>query len=453
MLNIVCCARTNKKGPKTMIRQLRPKKYFLALITLIFAMFIGSLALVLVYSLPSNLIQSNVKDSLTIYREEMEYFRWAPSYAGTQSDNWTDTLMLSIASYSPPTQGVYAFKDIIEDSLLNPHYKSKDTDSPVVSLFQLFWGGETYRQEYSRYWHGYLILLKPLLTILTMSDIRMCNMIIQLLLLFFLMICLYTKGGYRLSLPFLFGIIALNPINSALSLQLSSVYYITLLSCFVILKYNLYDSDKFWYFFFIIGICTSYFDLLSYPLVTLGFPLILYILLKDEHLFSKMKQVITASIYWGMGYAGMWVGKWTVASLVTGNNIFINAYNQIKFRINGNVSWTAITIANAIKSNLCVFNDIVFLLLYAIFLTIIGIIFPKKYTINPKKSIILPLLFVGIYPFVWVSLLKNHSIIHFWCTHRIFSITILSLIYSAVYLFSPEILPNKEPNDIKKDKQ
>ena len=43
-------------------------------------------------------------------------------------------------------------------------------------------GGEP--QDYSRYWHGYLVYLKPLLTFLTVPAIRLLNFVIQFILLF-----------------------------------------------------------------------------------------------------------------------------------------------------------------------------------------------------------------------------------------------------------------------------
>ena len=153
-----------------------------------------------------------------------------------------------------------------------------------------------------------------------------------------------------------------------------------------------------------------------------------------------MKKVMTVSVYWGIGYAGMWIGKWSVASLITEKNIFLDAWNQIKFRLDGHLPWnpnTSLTINWAIKNNLNVFNNSLTILFCAILLLtiIVMVCFNKKYRIKIKLSILLPLLFIGLYPFIWISLLKNHSIIHPWMVHRIFSITILAIVYSIVYSF------------------
>lgn len=268
----------------------------------------------------------------------------------------------------------------------------------------------------------------------------MLNMIIQLLLLMLLITRLYAKGGYKLSLPLLVGIIVINPICSMLCLPFSFLYYIVVCSCLVMLYYNLNISSKYWYFFLFIGIFTSFFDMLTYPLITLGFPLILYILLNDTTLLLKMKQVLVASFCWGIGYVGMWLGKWVIASIFTRTNVLLEAYNSVKFRLSGHLVENpslAITMENAITRNIDVFNNSIAIFLCEIlFLTIIVMLcFNKKHKTKVKTAIHLPLLFVGLYPFVWWSVCQNHSIVHPYMAHRIFSITILALVYSSVYLF------------------
>lgn len=74
--------------------------------------------------------------------------------------------------------------------------------------------------------------------------------------------------------------------------------------------------------FLIIGMLTSFFDFLTYPLFTLGMPLILISVLGTFSSVQKLCDIVKNSIFWGIGYGGMWCGKWMVGSILTGDNLF-----------------------------------------------------------------------------------------------------------------------------------
>ena len=68
-------------------------------------------------------------------------------------------------------------------------------------------------------------------------------------------------------------------------------------------------------FFLIVGILTSYFDFLTYPVVTLGIPLCCYFLLESDRLWNNIKRLTGFSVSWAIGYAGMCAAKWVIADL------------------------------------------------------------------------------------------------------------------------------------------
>ena len=54
--------------------------------------------------------------------------------------------------------------------------------------------------DYARYWHGYLLFLKPLLLFFSLSDIRMMNAALQLILAAGVLLLAFRKRGLRRSL-------------------------------------------------------------------------------------------------------------------------------------------------------------------------------------------------------------------------------------------------------------
>lgn len=411
------------------------KNLFLSITTLFGSVLVATVAMIAVYSFSSKSIPLHVANSLSSYVIEGEHYRYAPFYISSQMDNYTDALMLSEALFSSQHT-----REIIKDSMSNPYYGHKNHARPLVQLIAFFNEkdpSQIFRIDYPRFWHGYLVFLKPLLTIFTLSDIRVLNMTLGLLLVCLLMIQLYSIGKYKLSIPFLAGLLTLNPISCAMSMQYATLYLTVLLTCLILLKYKLYSSSKYWYFFFLIGICTAFLNFLTFPLVSLGIPLILFVLLNNEELLPKIKKVISSSISWGVGFFGMWFGKWCVGSLITGNNIFLDAYEQTKLRMGNKLPWDEkfeVTFGRCLLRAFDVFYNNVTVLFFIVFiLGVIAYLLLKIYKIGFKKSILLPLLLIGSYPFVWCFIIREHTLEHTWFTYRIFSVAVLAFVYAVVY--------------------
>ena len=295
------------------------KNIFLASVTLICAVLVATISMFLIYRIPIDLVKKNVHSSLNIYKVNP---KWAPPHSSSQVESYGDTYLL-LLSLTPSTNA-------LNDAMLGRRLAYSQDDYPVKTIFNYF-SKKQNKINYSyhpRYWHGSLVVLKPLLTMFTISEIRLINMVLQISLLIILSIQLFLKGGYKLLLPFLIGIFILNPVSCILSISYYSLYYITLLSCLFLLKYKIFSSLKYWYYFFLIGIITIFFDQFTYSLISLGFPLILLVILNNEEYIPKIKKVMIASISWLLGFIGMWIGKWSIASLITGQNVFINAFNK-----------------------------------------------------------------------------------------------------------------------------
>ena len=67
-------------------------------------------------------------------------------------------------------------------------------------------------------------------------------------------------------------------------MQFSSVLYIFLIAMIVMLLFHEKLKNKYGYFFLIIGMMTSFFDLLTYPVATFGIPIILFFILENKSL-------------------------------------------------------------------------------------------------------------------------------------------------------------------------
>jgi hypothetical protein len=234
-------------------------------------------------------------------------------------------------------------------------------------------------------------------------------------------------------------LLVLNPVTTSLSLQFSNCYYLTLFGLIFLLKfYKLLSKKKsFAYYFGLMGILTAYFDLLTFPIVTLGIPLITYIMLQNEKEFDNTSVFNTLfySFIWTISYAGMSVSKWLLGSLLLKRNLVKNAIEALLYRtsdttaIPGTNSGTIFTAKDVFIKNYMYIKDYSIILIGFLFIGLIILILCNKYRIsNFNYRVLLTLVLVGIYPLIWFTVLKNHSYIHSFFTHKDLSITVYALV-------------------------
>lgn len=167
--------------------------------------------------------------------------------------------------------------------------------------------------------------------------------------------------------------------------------------------------------------------MLTYPIVTFGLPLIVYVLLNHS---SDMKNVFKYGFSWAFGYGGMWIGKWIIASMITGYNMMNDAISQAGVRTSHANDYTGqtITIFHTWYNNICVIIKWPYIIMIIIFICILVI--RKKIAVisEIKKNIkqILTLILIMLMPFAWMALTPNHSYIHCFFVYRILSVSVYS---------------------------
>ena len=178
---------------------LRALGAFAATLAVLFALLLAA------YALPGGPVRDHVYTSAQTIAEEGLY----PEYFGFklfQMDNYTDTVMLfeaASADEAPPltammtntAYNVNNFETLAEDL---QWYIEKDlstgaqrTDAPALVPF-----------SYARYWHGYLIWLRPLLLVTTITGVRIVQYAVLLALLAAVLWLLRRRCGLRACLWF-----------------------------------------------------------------------------------------------------------------------------------------------------------------------------------------------------------------------------------------------------------
>jgi hypothetical protein len=290
---------------------------------------------------------------------------------------------------------------------------------------------------YARYWHGYLVVLKPLLLFWNVGTIRIMAAFVQFLLgAYFLYLCC-KRGEGVVGMCWMAEQLFLYSFTLYFSLSLSICYYLVMAALLVQVKWHekLEIKDRYLTFFFIVGISVAYFDYLTYPLVTLGIPLLLLLCLTDRSGRKALGIILRCSLLWGVGYVGMWAGKWVVTDLWLGEGVIRDGISTLLVRTDTVASYTKWTgFLVTVQKNLAPYENWPFVLLLAgCFLVLLVQLYRKKQNIygNAFLTKRLPLLVVAAYPFLWFFVTQNHGEQHYMFTCKTFAITAFSLLLAC----------------------
>lgn len=398
---------------------------------------LGFLLIVMVYALPTEKMDLHVRESGASLQTEGNYWRMLPNSPYTNLDNYTDSLMLLTAAYDQTETNLF------KRAMNNYHITINDATMPESCMLLGSAEDRGYAlHQYGRYWHGYLVVLKPLLLFLNIDEIRQLNWLCIMGSAMGIGILLYHRKKLKYLFPYLLAICFMNPGTIANSLQNSTAFLTA--SVGIILLLLLYAREKFrahiWLFFMVLGMATSYFDLLTYPVVALGFPLAFWLVLTEGDAVGIRKglriwgQLILHSAMWALGYVGMWGAKWVLASLITGQRYVTDALNNILIR-SGNVAFGEEFTLTNLYTKLWYYmsiSKIWTLTLVFVALCAVALCFSRKRW--SAWPLTVAFLLIALYPLLWGIGAKNHTYIHDLFTHRNWGLTILGLSCSLLPL-------------------
>lgn len=412
-------------------------RFLLALsVRVIIAILVGALLLTAVYCIPTDRMDANLGDSVEVFQKEgtmPELFGWCTSYL----DNFTDAIMLSNAAHDVPASAMV-------QAMTAARFKIGEQD-PVESLIGHYVQGQPFDSDepYYQYWHGYLITLKPLLFFMSYQGIRLVNTAMQLGLLVWLIWLMVRKGLAGYIAPYLICLAFLMPVTLALSLQFSSCYYLLLLGSIALLLAKESLQEKAAFIFLYLGICTAYFDFLTYPIATLGIPAVFYFCLQDlrkpAETFCKGVKICFS---WGFGYGVMWAGKWVVGSIITGKNVLAEAASKITERSSANIAVDESFLSNAyaaLSANIKFFLKTPATPVYALCIIVLLVILvlgwkKKQFTLSDAGRILFPFFILACLPPVWYMVTTNHSIIHYWFTGKALCVSVFASLCALIKL-------------------
>lgn len=289
-------------------------------------------------------------------------------------------------------------------------------------------------QQYLRYWHGSIAIVRPLLTMMSVRGMYILNAVILIILLTVLMIMLIRQHEPAPAVGILLGAVLTAWWFVPMCLEYTWVCSLAVAACIAVTRlFCKSKSSIYGAFFMVVGMMTNYLDFLTTETLTMLMPLLLLIWY-DRKGKRVIKTAIEGTVSWGVGYCGMWVLKWILTAIVFNEDVIPYVKWHIDQRLDGGHEELSLIryMTGAIYRNiLCMFPAgygisglIIATVLFIIF-AFLGIKFCRK---DYDKELICVLASLGALPFVRYLVLHNHSYGHYFFTYRALAASVFAAV-------------------------
>ena len=401
------------------IKELKPfAKTFFILIAVFFV------SMTLVYCIPTSWIQGNVEKSIEVLEGEGEYPMYFFYRHSAIIDIHTDKLM---------------YESLIQN---------RDYYNPIQAAMSI--------NQYPRYWHGYQVLLRPLTVVFQVQELRYLGMLTFHLLFFWSAWLMAKKTKPLYAMFYVLTVASGYVVFLPVCFQFLTTFLVLFVSLIVLLRR--YDKNKplpavkWMLYFFIVGMVENFFDFLTYPILTLGIPLVLLLWLRvrDEQadFRGNFWFMFKASLSWFFGYALTWISKWLLSAAILGVRYFWRTMSVVQYRLEGSEEEPLDrigTIQRNLKAWLNVQDGgVISWSKIALLILIVAVVLIIWRKLKDWKAVgaYLPILFVAAYPYIWYLVMSNHSQIHYWYTYR----AQLAALFAGL-VFLAAILRERKPEE------
>lgn len=362
--------------------------------------------------LPDKTIKEHVKRASSSLAEQGNYPRSVIDVAACQQDRFTESLILNevycVDRHKP-------FHSAMKNGFVMYSFNL------TSDLWRLTHEEQLEPSPYARYWFGSSFLYRILLVFLDFNQLQWFLFALSCALSLMFAYYYLPRAGIWRTAAMMMGWVTVYGFMMWFSLQFTPVFIISMAaSVFIVRFYG--DNRKISMLFFIVGSLTCFFDLLTLPLLTFGWPLLTWLSLHDDKpvAANEFGQMVKWGALWLGCFALTWFTKWVLSTLVLDYNVIQDGIKTVFYRTGNDNEFTR---WDAVAKNISMVPWKMFRITLIAFVICAAIRFK-----TPRWQNILLYLVVAAAPYLWYAVLSNHSHIHFWFTYRLQFLTFAALL-------------------------
>lgn len=352
--------------------------------------------------IPRRLVKDNAMKSYNQLSKQGVYFSVVD---GASWDNWTDSYFINsmVTEYNG---------NLFQKAMANAYSVYEPDEGArmdVIECIRIAVEGGGNVETYSRYWAGMKTVYKFLLIFMPLVSIRTFFFGIALLLFTFSAICVHKKLGIKGIVPYLAAVTVALYIPQAVCLVFNTdiaMMFFMMIICCTLLDKNV-AAEVFYMLFFVSGSLLVYLNYWAFPLITLGFPLVLIVtarLLENYSIRNVVKETALISVNWGVGLAATVLAKQVLCKIALGVQ---SGTDQLLLRMGSEYSMSERTVAviNGLVKRMESFSVLAMVIVVAVWLTIMS----KTGNFKKQYQCFL-LVIIAFYPVIWWFALPNHCV-------------------------------------------
>ncbi len=401
------------------------KDIFKSLGYVIILTLINFVLLVATFFLPIDEMRENVARSSELFNYEGVYPHWDTGYKSTKLDGWTEGAVYGMAIYQEGGSPLV-------NAMLMHYIDAEGVEMPWSMTNYANHADKKYSfPVYGRYWYGSVGIIKVLLLLFDVGDIRMLNCILQLVLTILIISKMIRLGLDNRIIPLFVALMIIDPLSMIMCLTYSSDYIPMLLAVLAILYlYDKIDKLGWMEFFAIMGAVMAFFSMLSFPLIALGIPLMVKIWcdgINGRSDKNELLDTVKCTGAWGVSYGIAWGMKWILGTIFTDVNFIHDAFRQA----NGYYDEGEVTVIGMLIKNIRVIVKWPYLLMFIAAIIMIVILRMKNKEVNSSAvsvtsdiKTILAYCIIALLPFAMMIVLgEGYANTHYWMAYKQISIT------------------------------
>lgn len=399
-------------------------------------------------------LQKNMEKSAEYYSNHQMFDHITDYMFLSRQDNYADCILTNIIYHIDQS-------DLLH-SVLQASYYNPEDESVAESFAYAVNHKVNANVDYSRYWHGSMVVLRPLFVFFDITGVRLVLGIAILILTVWFEILLFKNRYFYYGICYALGLLLVSVWMCAFCIEYAMpfvvmsvelpVLFLLLTKSFNKIGKKTVQRQEFvlWTVLSCAGVVTAFVDFLTTETITFTMAYVLYLIIKERyHQIKSLKEeclcFLKSGMIWFCSYAFMVLLKWMISLAVLGKEALFAALNQAALRINGDATlgnvigaetvsdferisgalWRNIGCIFPFKDEMSLKGTLLYVLLIGIVTFCIWYLFRKKQESCLNKM----LLIVSALPFLRFLVLNNHSYIHFFFTYRALLVGVVVLLY------------------------
>lgn len=410
---------------------------------------LGMLLLVLTGLIPQSAIEESCRESGAYFKEHELFPLLIEGQFNTRQDNYADCILVNIMYHISGEE--------LPVSLIKASYYNPELESVEVSLWESLQEVKEPNIDYFRYWHGGMVLLRPLFLFTGIEGARLILGGVLLLLTLFNVMLLWKQHAKSLAVCYLMGNCIVQFWMCAFCIEYITTFLVMNVVMAVCIRFFKRREDtkalygKMFVLSAVSGVWTCFFDFLTTETLAITIPLLMLLVLRYEageleNFGKELKRIVCCGMLWGVSYGVMFVFKWLLAAGTLGWQAINSALQSAGERIGGTVylgdtnldpeaSGMQRFIGAILRNQGSLFpfrNEMQLGAAMGCFLGVVLLCFAIVYMLrgrNYSGTMILLCILLGLVPYLRYTVLENHAYLHYFFTYRAQLVTITALLF------------------------